>query len=495
MSLSTDGLLAGYRDFYADEPFVHVTDGSPPTKATLGSNAAHVTVRYDERTNTVRRHRRARQPGEGRVGPGAAERQPPPRPPRDHRPLDDRTDAVITSVPGFRASGLASGIKESGAPDLSIVATADGTPVTAAGVFTSNLVAAAPVQISRRHLADGRAAAVVLNSGNANAATGEQGRADALRMCELTARGRRLRDHRRARVPDRPHRHPDADGAGRVRRAEARCAAHRRRRRRSRRGRRAPHHRHRAQGHAAGRSTLPTAQTRTVGGMAKGAAMLAPSMATMLAVLTTDVAVAARRRCSARSSAAVDASFNSLVVDACQSTNDTVLVLANGAAGNEPITGTTGFAYDGFVEALAAACADLAHQMATDAEGATKCVTLTVRGARNAARSAAGGADGRVEPARAVLALRQGPVLGPDHLRARGERRDVRPRAGRPSRTTASSSAATASPRRTTTSAVAAAMEQRDLEITCDLHNGNGEATMLFTDLTHAYVDENMGTS
>ena len=72
-----------------------------------------------------------------------------------------------------------------------------------------------------------------------------------------------------------------------------------------------------------------------------------------------------------------------LLTDACQSTNDTVLVLANGAAGNEPITGTTGVAYAAFVEALTAACADLAHQMATDAEGATKCVTLHVRGARN----------------------------------------------------------------------------------------------------------------
>ena len=81
----------------------------------------------------------------------------------------------VTAVDGFEAGGLASGIKASGAPDLAIVATTDGAPVTAAGVFTANLVAAAPVQISRRHLADGRAAAVVLNSGNANAATGERG--------------------------------------------------------------------------------------------------------------------------------------------------------------------------------------------------------------------------------------------------------------------------------------------------------------------------------
>ena len=95
----------------------------------------------------------------------------------------------VTAVDGFEAAGIASGIKPSGAPDLSLVATASREPVSAAGVFTTNLASAAPVQLSRLHLADGRAAAVVLNSGNANAATGDAGRADALRMCELTAEG------------------------------------------------------------------------------------------------------------------------------------------------------------------------------------------------------------------------------------------------------------------------------------------------------------------
>src|SRR5262249_1834392 len=108
----------------------------------------------------------------------------PERPGAQHR---ERAEMSVTAVPGFAAGGLASGLKAPGAPDPAIVATIDGAPVTAAGVFTGNRVAAAPVQISRRHLADGRAAAVVLSSGNANAATGEQGRADALRMCELTA--------------------------------------------------------------------------------------------------------------------------------------------------------------------------------------------------------------------------------------------------------------------------------------------------------------------
>ena len=128
-------------------------------------------------------------------------------------------------------------------------------------------------------------------------------------------------------------------------------------------------------GHGGGGTTV------TVGGMAKGAAMLAPAMATMLAVLTTDAAVAPDAL-QALLQDAVTGSFNALVVDACTSTNDTVLVLANGAAGNEPITRDSGPAYHLLGEALAAACADLAHQMAADAEGATKLVTLTVRGRR-----------------------------------------------------------------------------------------------------------------
>ncbi|HEY3672627.1 MAG TPA: bifunctional glutamate N-acetyltransferase/amino-acid acetyltransferase ArgJ [Acidimicrobiia bacterium] len=399
---------------------------------------------------------------------------------------------MITSVPGFAANGLASGIKESGNSDLSMVATIDGAPVTAAGVFTSNLVAAAPVQISRRHLADGRAAAVILNSGNANAATGEQGRADALRMCELTARavGCTTTDVLVCQTGLIGIPMPMGPIESGVPELGAQLTAD-------------------TAGGAAAAAALMTTDTvpktteqtvtfadgatATIGGMAKGAAMLAPSMATMLAVLATDVAIAppALTRALQR---AVGSSFNALVVDACQSTNDTVLVLANGAAGNDEITETSGLAYGAFVEALTAACADLAHQMATDAEGATKCVTLHVRGARNdheaqlAARTVASsqlvqcslyGKDpywGRViselgvsgamfDPERVTIAY-DGIVICEHGIAAAHD-----------------------------ADAVAKAMEQRDLTIACDLHTGNGEATMLFTDLTHAYVDENMGTS
>jgi glutamate N-acetyltransferase/amino-acid N-acetyltransferase len=239
--------------------------------------------------------------------------------------------------------------------------------------------------------------------------------------------------------------------------------------------------------------TFATGATATIGGMAKGAAMLAPSMATMLAVLATDVAVAPAPLTRALQSA-VNGSFNALVVDACQSTNDTVLVLANGGAGNEEISDPSGPAYGAFVEALTAACADLAHQMAADAEGATKCVTLTVTGARNdheahlAARQVASsqlvqcslygkdpywgriaselGVSGAMFDPEAIEIAYDGIIVCEHGIAAR---HDV--------------------------DAVSKAMEQRDLAISCDLHNGNGRATMLFTDLTHAYVDENMGTS
>ena len=340
-----------------------------------------------------------------------------------------------------------------------------------------------------------RAAAVILNSGNANAATGEQGRADALRMCELTAQsiGGATTDVLVCQtgligipMPMAPIESGvpqlgaqlTADAAGGLAAADALLTTDT-----VRKVTQQP-------------VELPTRQTATIGGMAKGAAMLAPSMATMLAVLVTDVAIApaALQRALAT---AVDTSFNSLVVDACQSTNDTVLVLANGVAGNDPITGTTGFAYAGFVEALTAACADLAHQMATDAEGATKCVTLTVRGARNAHEAKLA--------ARTVASsqLVQCSLYGKDpywgriisELGVSGAWFD-------PEQVTITYDSVTVCRNGIAVELDAAArtsleatMQRRDIAIGCDLHNGNGETTMLFTDLTHAYVDENMGTS
>ena len=161
----------------------------------------------------------------GRVGSDDPSRQHVARPAGDDRPPAPRDPAVtsgVTAAPGFVAGGLACGIKESGDPDLALVAT-DDARARRRGRRCSRRTSRRPrrCRSRARHLADGRAAAVVLSSGNANAATGEPGRRDALRMCELTGARPRRRDRRRARVLDRPHRHPDADGRARVGHPEA----------------------------------------------------------------------------------------------------------------------------------------------------------------------------------------------------------------------------------------------------------------------------------
>ena len=277
-----------------------VTDGSPSTKATLGSNCAHVTARFDERTGWVVAIARHRQPHQGRVGRGRAVRQP--RSSASPRPPASRSRGCTRERhgrrEGFTAAGVACGIKPSGDPDLSLVATTDGQPVAAAAVFTQNKMTAAPVVTTNAHLTltGGRAAAVVLNSGCANAATGAPGLADAAARCaRLVAAELGCDAERGARLLHRPHRLPAADGRDRRRHPDARG-----------RPRRPPT----AASTPPRRSAPPTPTARrrssdgdgfTVGGMAKGAAMLAPNMATMLAVLTTDAAVDpadARPRCS-----------------------------------------------------------------------------------------------------------------------------------------------------------------------------------------------------
>src|SRR5262249_6535003 len=276
----------------------------------------------------------------------------------------------VTAVPGFDAGGIACGIEESGDPDLALLATSDRAPVTAAGVFTTNLAQAAPVQISRRHLADARAAAVVLSSGNANAATGEPGRRDAARMCELVGEGIGVdpadvlvcstgligipmpMDAVEAGIPKLCG-EIAADGGGRAARAMMTTDTK-------------------------PKESVAPAGAATVGGVAKGAAMLSPAMATMLAVVTTDAAVdaPALQHALARS---VAETFDCLSVDGCRSTNDTVLVLANGRAGS--VDGVA------LIDAMTEVCGSLAEQMARDAEGATKFVRVRVVGARSTAEA------------------------------------------------------------------------------------------------------------
>jgi len=397
----------------------------------------------------------------------------------------------VTAAQGFVAGGTACGIKPAGHPDLALVATADRRAVPAAGVFTSNLATAAPVQVSREHLADGSAAAVVLNSGNANAATGEQGRHDARRMCALAAEGLGVdatdvlvcstgligipltMPPIAAGVPALAARLAPGVGAGRAA-AEAIMTTDTVRK-------------------EAVATFEDHAVTLTVGGMAKGAAMLAPAMATMLAVITTDAGVEEPALQAALTSA-VAATFDNLMVDACRSTNDSVLVLANGSAGGRPVTSASGPQLAALVSALTSVCGSLAEQMARDAEGATKLARISVVGARSTAdaRAAARGVAGSQ--------LVQCSLYGEDPYWGR-----VISELG--------ASGAFLDPERVGISyngievcsngvacyhdaeAVAAAMAGREIEIRCDLHLGHGEAKVLFTDLTHAYIDENMGTS
>ena len=381
---------------------------------------------------------------------------------------------------GFVAAGIACGIKESGSKDLALVATDDGAPVPAAGVFTQNLAPAAPVQLSRRHLAatGGMATAVVLNSGNANASNGKQGMATAEKMASLTAEGLGCSAEHvlvcstgLIGIP-LPHA-PLERGIPQLVKARA------------------------AENGADAAEAIMTTDTVaktvrvnaggfSVAGFAKGAAMLAPNMATMLAVVTTDAALSSEELQLALSQAVVP-SFNAITVDGCTSTNDTVLVLASGRAGS---------AVDAraFTEALTAACTDLAEQMVNDAEGSTKSFRVIVTGAvsdeaaRQAARKVAEsqlvkcsfyGQDpywGRVVSELATA----GAPFDPDKVRI-----------SYGGVTVCDGGIAIAHDRE----AVAKVMSDRFIEVVCELGLGSGAGTILAADLTHAYVDENMGTS
>ena len=270
----------------------------------------------------------------------------------------------VTAPRGFRAAGLAAGIKESGSPDLAVVLN-DGPSNAAAGVFTANRVKAAPVLWTQQVIRGGRVRGVVLNSGGANACTGPAGFQDAHRTAERLAEaiGGSAADMAVCSTGLIGERLPmDKLLPG----VDALVAAAR------------------ADGGAAAADAIRTTDTvaKTVqlqgpgymiGGMAKGAAMLAPALATMLVVLTTDASLPAADLDSALRMA-VRSTFDRLDTDGCMSTNDAVLLLASAAAQVSADPGD-------FTELLTAACADLAGQMQQDAEGASKAITIEVAGA------------------------------------------------------------------------------------------------------------------
>jgi glutamate N-acetyltransferase/amino-acid N-acetyltransferase len=380
---------------------------------------------------------------------------------------------TLTTPQGFRAAGVAAGLKSTGALDLALVVN-DGPAHAAAGVFTRNKVKAAPVLWSQQVLTTGRLRAVVLNSGGANACTGPEGfqtahataekAAEALgcaplevAVCSTGLIGKQL-----------PR---EAVLAG----VEAAAAAL---------GDDAP-------SALAASTAIMTTDTVakqsaytdvsgwSIGGTTKGAGMIAPSMATMLTVLTTDAVVDAPVLDEALR-AAVRVSFDRLDVDGSMSTNDTVLVLASGASG---------VAVDpsAFTTALTALCRDLAQQMQADAEGVTKRITVRVTGAateddavtvaRTIARdslvktaifgsdanwgriaAAAGYADAAVDPDRLDIVV-NGVLLCRGGVAA-GGRTD-------------------------------ADLSGKEVLVEVALGLGVGTADILTTDLSHAYVEEN----
>jgi glutamate N-acetyltransferase/amino-acid N-acetyltransferase len=385
----------------------------------------------------------------------------------------------VTAVPGFVAAGIAAGIKQSGDLDLALVATADSSPATAAGVFTRNKMSAAPVAVSKGNLraGNGHAAAVILNSGNANAGTGEPGAEDAETMCMLTAAELGVDPHQvlvcstgligyrlpmqaiESAIPGLVAARSENggnDAAEAIRTTDTYA-----------------------------KQSLTVGTSFAVGGMGKGAAMLAPNMATMLAVLTTDAAVDAPTAHRLLLEAA-EVSFNAMSVDGCTSTNDTVLLLANGLAG--PVD------TDDLGSAITKVCCDIAAQMCGDAEGATKVVRLTVTGAVDDAEAAI--AARKVAESQLVKCSWYGndPYWGriASELGSAGVHFDQRlVSIDYGGERVAHGGVAVDHD----VEAVRAHVAQRDIEIGCDLGLGAGRATILTNDLTHAYVDENMGTS
>ncbi|SDD05027.1 glutamate N-acetyltransferase [Geodermatophilus telluris] len=278
-----------------------------------------------------------------------------------------------TAPQGFRAAGVAAGLKSSGAPDVALVVN-DGPHDAAAAVFTTNRFPAAPVQWSRQVLATGRARAVVLNSGGANACTGPEGFGDTHATAEHAAAelgraglelgaidvavastgliGVRLPMEKLTAGVTAAAAALRADGGDDAARAIMTTDS-------------------------VPKTTVQHRDGWTVGGMAKGAGMLAPSLATMLVVLTTDAVVDAGTLQAALEQATA-VSVERVDSDGCLSTNDTVIVLANGASGVTPSA-------EEVAEALTAAATDLAMQLLADAEGSTKDIAITVRNAASVA--------------------------------------------------------------------------------------------------------------
>jgi glutamate N-acetyltransferase/amino-acid N-acetyltransferase len=383
----------------------------------------------------------------------------------------------VTGPKGFRAAGIAAGIKESGALDLALVVN-DGPRDAAAGVFTTNKVKAAPVLWSQQVIKERRLTAVVLNSGGANACTGPEGFQDThataekvgevldcgaieVAVCSTGLIGERLpMEAVKSGVDSAAKELADTTEAG-VAAATAVMTTD-------------THPKQSWAAHADGWS---------VGGFVKGAGMLAPNLATMLSVITTDAVVdGAALDAALREATAL--TFDRLDVDGGTSTNDTVLVLASGASGITPSAAD-------FTALLTEVSADLVKQLQGDAEGATKDIRITVRGAVTEAEAvlvgrtvaednlvktalfgsdpnwgriamAVGRSDAQIDPEKLGITI-NGATLFANGTKAQDRS--------------------------------AADLSGRDVEIVIDLNVGDASAAVLTTDLSHDYVEENSAYS
>ncbi|MGJ3509290.1 bifunctional glutamate N-acetyltransferase/amino-acid acetyltransferase ArgJ [Enemella sp. A6] len=376
----------------------------------------------------------------------------------------------VTAASGFEAVGIAAGIKASGAPDLALVRNL-GPQQTAAVVLTSNRIQAAPVQWTRQALADGVCTAVVLNSGGANACTGAEGFADTHHTAEKVAEVLDTSPGDVAvcstgligiRLPMEPLLAGIETAATRLSAtggADAAAAI--------------------MTTDTVAKQAVVTRDGWTVGGMAKGAGMLAPGLATMLVVLTTDADLSAEQLDTALR-AATRVSFDRVDSDGCMSTNDTVLLLASGASGISPDPSD-------FTAALTELCLDLGMQLLADAEGAAHDIAVEVTGAATE--------DEAVDVARTITRsnLFKTAVFGNDPnwgrvLSAIG----TTDAAFEPDRVDVSFNGVMVcrgggigEPRELVD------LKPRQVHVLVDLHAGDASATVWTNDLTYDYVKEN----
>jgi glutamate N-acetyltransferase/amino-acid N-acetyltransferase len=300
-----------------------------------------------------------------------------------------KKNKTITSPKGFLAAGVHCGVKKSGNNDLGLLVCPAGAK--AAAVFTTNKIVSAAVTVSKRHLKSTSISAVVVNSGNANACTGEKGIKNAIAMCSKTARKLKIINNKSQIINQNvlvastgiigeqlPMRKINAG----IEKAAARLSDS-------------------AKAGLDFVRAIMTTDTRpkqavrvldisgckvTIAGTVKGAGMIAPNMATTLCFITTDAAISKPLLAGALKSA-IGGSLNRLTVDGHQSTNDTAIILASGLAGNRPIVSRCP-RYKKFAKAMGELCDDLARQMALDAEGATRMFKVVVKGAATKADAA-----------------------------------------------------------------------------------------------------------